>query len=274
MSGFLGVVVAILIIVAIPILLIGLIVKAIMKKPLKNILISLCICGGAIIPLTIIGVLTDPATRCDHNDIIVEEISPACTEKGSTVYVCDKCERKKTVKIDKLEHDMKPIENGSRCTVCGYEEIIKLETSKDEMVETAEIEQTPIVEDVVKESPVETKKDEPIVEKKTYIEGIGFDEIYRAYKENELRADDTYQYNRYRITAKVNGMDNDGLLNLTGGAVLTMQKKVGNTIVFFHAEFDRHQEEDLKLINVGDTITFEGKCLDASSWTDCSIVTN
>ncbi len=106
----------------------------------------------------------------------------------------------------------------------------------------------------------------------TYIEGVEFPEIYKAYKENELRADDTYKNNRYRITAKVNAISNDGLFNLTGGATLTMELKVDNTIVFFYAEFEKDQEEVLKNINVGDTITFEGECLSAGSWSDCKII--
>ena len=110
------------------------------------------------------------------------------------------------------------------------------------------------------------------VEKQVYIEGVEFDEIYRAYKENELRADDKYKNNLYRVTAKINGMTNDGLLNLTGGATLTMEKKVDNTIVFFLAEFGEEQESSLKQVSVGDTITFEGKCLGAGSWTDCKII--
>lgn len=101
---------------------------------------------------------------------------------------------------------------------------------------------------------------------------IAFEEIYKAYKENELRADETYQYNRYQITAKVNAMETDGLFNLTGGATLTMEVKVDNTVVFFYAEFEKEQEEALKQINVGDTITFEGKCLSAGSWSDCKLV--
>lgn len=100
-----------------------------------------------------------------------------------------------------------------------------------------------------------------------------FDEIYRAYKDNELVADDLYQYNRYRVTAKINGMTNDGLFNLTGGATLTLEKRVGNTIVFFYAEFEKEQEENLKTVKVGDTITFEGKCLDAGNWSECELVT-
>lgn len=100
-----------------------------------------------------------------------------------------------------------------------------------------------------------------------------FDEIYRAYKDNELVADHLYQYNRYRVTAKINGMTNDGLFNLTGGATLTLEKRVGNTIVFFYAEFEKEQEENLKTVKVGDTITFEGKCLDAGNWSECELVT-
>ncbi|MGM9667225.1 MAG: hypothetical protein ACI3XN_04140 [Eubacteriales bacterium] len=99
-----------------------------------------------------------------------------------------------------------------------------------------------------------------------------FDEIYYAYKENELVADDLYQYNRYRVTAKINGMTNDGLFNMTGGAMLTLETKVDNTIVFFYAEFEKEQEENLKSVKVGDAITFEGKCLDAGNWTECELI--
>lgn len=120
-------------------------------------------------------------------------------------------------------------------------------------------------------SPVES---EPQTSEETSAVGTAtFDEIYHAYKENELVADDLYQYNRYRVTAKINGMTNDGLFNLTGGATLTLETKVDNTIVFFYAEFEKEQEENLKTVKVGDTITFEGKCLDAGNWSECELVT-
>lgn len=120
-------------------------------------------------------------------------------------------------------------------------------------------------------SPAES---EPQTSEETSAVGTAtFDEIYQAYKENELVADDLYQYNRYRVTAKINGMTNNGLFNLTGGATLTLEKRVGNTIVFFYAEFEKEQEENLKTVKVGDTITFEGKCLDAGNWSECELVT-
>ena len=101
---------------------------------------------------------------------------------------------------------------------------------------------------------------------------VTFEEIYKAYKSNKLVAEDQYKNNRYRITATINGMETGGLLNLTGGATLTMETKVGNTIVFFTAEFEQDQEEALKKVVVKDTIVFEGTCLSAGSWTDCIIV--
>ena len=123
----------------------------------------------------------------------------------------------------------------------------------------------------IKSSPAES---EPQTSEETSAVGTAtFDEIYHAYKENELVADDLYQYNRYRVTAKINGMTNDGVFNLTGGATLTLETKVDNTIVFFYAEFEKEQEENLKTVKVGDTITFEGKCLDAGNWSECELVT-
>ena len=67
-------------------------------------------------------------------------------------------------------------------------------------------------------------------------------------------------------------MSTGGLLNLTGGATLTMEKRVGNTIVFFYAEFEAEQEEALKKVKIGDTITFEGECLGRSGFDDCEPV--
>lgn len=123
---------------------------------------------------------------------------------------------------------------------------------------------------LMESSPAES---EPQTSEETSAVGTAtFDEIYQAYKENELVADDLYRYNRYRVTAKINGMTNDGLFNLTGGATLTLETKVDNTIVFFYAEFEKEQEENLKTVKVGDTITFEGKCLNAGNWSECELV--
>lgn len=101
---------------------------------------------------------------------------------------------------------------------------------------------------------------------------VTYDDIYNAYKENELVANDLYRYNRYRITAEINGMSTGGLLNLTGGATLTMERRVGNTIVFFYAEFEKEQEDALKQVKVGDTITFDGKCIGKGGFAECELI--
>ena len=121
-------------------------------------------------------------------------------------------------------------------------------------------------------NPSPSKSENQTAEEISEVGTATFDEIYYAYKENELVADDLYQYNRYRVTAKINGMTNDGLFNMTGGAMLTMETKVDDTIVFFYAEFEKEQEENLKSVKVGDTITFEGKCLSAGSWSECELI--
>ena len=99
---------------------------------------------------------------------------------------------------------------------------------------------------------------------------VTFADIYREFKRNELNAKDLYNGNRYQITAEINGMSSSGLLNLTGGATLTMKEQVDGTIVFFTAEFEKEQEDALKELSVGDTITFTGTCY-GGNFTDCEI---
>lgn len=117
------------------------------------------------------------------------------------------------------------------------------------------------------DNTTETQINEP-----TYIEGVVYSEIYNAYKQNELRADEQYKNNRYRITAKVDEISNDGLLNFSGEIKVTMECNVDNTIVILYATFEKEQEEALKNINIGDTITFEGKCLSEYTWSECKII--
>lgn len=106
----------------------------------------------------------------------------------------------------------------------------------------------------------------------TYVEGVTFDEIYRAYKDNELRANEKYQNKRYRVTAKVYSISAGSLLGFGGGATLALETTVDGTYVIMIAVFGKDQEAALKEINTGDMITFEGKCLSSLSWDNCEIV--
>lgn len=99
---------------------------------------------------------------------------------------------------------------------------------------------------------------------------VKYADIYKEFKKNKLRAQDKYNDKRYKITAKVNSMETSGLLNLSGGATLTMQKTIDNTVVFFYAEFEQDQEDKLKKINTGDKVTFIGTCSDGN-FIDCKL---
>ena len=125
---------------------------------------------------------------------------------------------------------------------------------------------------IIMVTAMSNKDDEQAPAKEDQYTPASFEETHQAYEDNELVADDLYKGRRYEVTATINGMETGGLMNMTGGATLTMEKKIGNTIVVFLAEFERDQEEALKNIKVGDEITFEGTCYSAGSWSDCELV--
>jgi len=248
--------------------LICFIVKWITKKPKKK-------CGivalMAFILFWVVGISWGMLS-CDHEWNESNRAEATCDMPGFVDYNCSLCEETKSEKIDSLGHDMQIISQTEptetldgeivrQCSRCDYSEIENVGKLSNESESTEAQSQAPI------EEPTPQPTQEP-----ESTNSVFYDEIYRAYKENELRADDTYKNNRYQITAKINGMETGGLFNLTGGATLTMEVKVDNTIVFFYAEFEEEQEEALKIINVGDTITFEGECLSAGTWVECELL--
>lgn len=98
---------------------------------------------------------------------------------------------------------------------------------------------------------------------------LDFDKYYRTYSENELKAKKAYGGKKYLVTAKINGLESGGLMNLTGGATLTMERQVENTVVFFTAEFESDEEEYLVDLSEGDTILFGGTLY--GNFSDCKL---
>lgn len=96
-------------------------------------------------------------------------------------------------------------------------------------------------------------------EKTTVVTTIDFDTVYKEYKANEVRAEETYGKKRYRVVGNVNALTDDGLINLMGGVTVTLTRKVGNTTVFFFASFPKDQKEKIMQINAGDDITIVGE---------------
>ena len=256
-------IIAALQLLAIPILLVVWIVRKIGKKPKMRWVKWFWL---SFIAVLLVGAFTSPTMYCEHEYKLVDSKSASCNESGYELSRCPLCGSEKKSTSKKLGHDMNEIRHVNptystageiveKCSRCGYESVEVLEKLRS-TVETTK----PTVPD---KTPTEPSESVDL--------SVTYDDIYLAYKENELVANDMYRYNRYIITAKINGMATGGLLNLTGGATLTMEKRVGNTIVFFYAEFEKEQEEALKQVKVGDTITFDGKCVGKGGFVDCEI---
>lgn len=277
-----------LLVITTPILFIIWLVRMAMKKKALKIGVATAICAGSIIPLAIIGALVNPATYCKHEYTVVEEIPATCKEKGQITRVCSLCNDKKTEKIEKTEHSWQVDSTvPASCTEKGYivqvcqicKDVRHTETTDalgHSMKEVSRTEPTrestgKVVYRCERCGSEESKtldKLPPI----TYVEGVTFDEIYRAYKDNELRANEKYQNKRYRVTAKVYSISAGSLLGFGGGATLALETTVDGTYVIMIAVFGKDQEAALKEINTGDMITFEGKCLSSLSWDNCEIV--
>ena len=88
---------------------------------------------------------------------------------------------------------------------------------------------------------------------------LDFDAVYKEYKSNEVRAEETYGDKRYRVTGTVNGLTDSGLGNLFGSTTVTLVRQVGNTTVYFFASFPKDQKDAIMKINTGDEITFVGE---------------
>ena len=254
--------------------LIGFVVKLIMKKPKKKWGI---VALSAFVLFWAIGFFWG-AISCNHEWIEEDKTAPTCEIPGFVTYYCSLCAETKSEEIDPLGHDMRIVsrteptetlygEIVKKCDRCGFEQVEKI----DKLSHETDTTQQPTTEQETNTTSQPTQEPETTEPEKVDT-STTYEEIYRAYKANELRADDTYKNNRYRVTAKINGMATGGLFNLTGGATLTMEIRIDNTIVFFYAEFEKEQEESLKTVNVGDTVTFEGECLSAGTWVECELI--
>jgi len=277
-----------LLVITTPVLFIIWLIRMAMKKKALKIGVATAICAGLIIPIAFIGALVNPATYCKHEYEVTEEIPATCKEEGRITRVCSLCNDKKTEKIAKTEHEWQvestvpatcTAKGGvvQTCRICG--EARQTDTSDalgHAMKEYSRTEPTretagKIVYRCERCGAEETEtldKLPPL----TYVEDVTFDEIYRAYKDNELRANEKYQNKRYRVTAKVYDISAGGVLGLGRGATLTLETTVDGAYVLIFAVFGKDQEAALKEISTGDMITFEGKCLSSLSWTDCEII--
>lgn len=178
------------------------------------------------------------------NGVITTEAT--CTETGINTYTCTTCNDVKNEDIKATGHTMKQVS-------ADKEEIVyKCESCGEENIETTSQEKT-----------VESKEEKTVT----------FEEIYTAYKNNELSADDTYKGNRYRITCTFSSVGDGGLNGLLGSLSVTAYAYANGTQCVLWCTFDEDtQREALSKLNKGDQFTFEGICDSWGNWSDCKIV--
>lgn len=249
---------AVVLVFVTPLLLLAALICAILKKPVKKFLISALCTFCSIFLLAFVGA----ASKMITDDISMESSAPLAVESSAVA----------SLEVDSSGNvDSETSPQNSDTSESNSEGQTESEPECDHTwYEVSRVEPTEEVQGVSyqKCENCGTEIQRPIP-KLEHI--VTFNEIYREYKSNELRADEKYKNNRYTITATINGMATGGLLNWSGGATLTMETRVDNTIVFFYAEFEKDQEEALKAVSVGDEITFEGECLSAGSWVECEL---
>ena len=121
MTKIFGALVGILIFLVIPILLIFLLMRKLKKKSVKKVVIAIITGVGLSVVFTIAGVLTNPATWCEHQYNVIEEVAPTCTKRGKIVKKCSLCETKITNHIKKVAHswEIDSVVNVT-CTSGGY----------------------------------------------------------------------------------------------------------------------------------------------------------
>lgn len=249
---------AVILVFVTPLLLLAALVCAILKKPVKKVLISALCSFFSIFILAFVGIASEMIT----DDISMESSAPLAVESSSVA----------SSEIDSSGNaDCETSPQSSDTSESNSEEQAESKPECDHTwYEVSKVEPTEEVEGVSyqKCENCGAEMQQPI-SKLEHI--VTFKEIYLEYENNELRADEKYKYNRYTVTATINGMATGGLLNWSGGATLTMKTRVDNTIVFFYASFEKDQEEALMSVNVGDEITFEGECLSAGTWVECEL---
>lgn len=108
---------------------------------------------------------------------------------------------------------------------------------------------------------------ENLIKSENFIE-----EVYNAYKENKLKADDLYEGKKYIITGTFETVKDDGLINKALsqiGVTLTLEKSPNRYILL--CKFDKNERDKLKEFSKGDLISFEGTLYGWGSWGNCTV---
>ena len=103
-------------------------------------------------------------------------------------------------------------------------------------------------------------------------QGLDFAEMVNEYRANEVRAKDTYKDNRYEISAEVVGIEKAGLREGYSGYNVDMTIDLDGESFSLCANFQSDLKDEVMKLNIGDTLTFTGKCVAPELWYNCTIV--
>lgn len=121
------------------------------------------------------------------------------------------------------------------------------------------------------EKDKEDWKEEQIREQTEAVEGQ-FLEIYNAFEENELVANDTYKGNRYTMFGTIETITEEGLANQVFNEIgVTITLKANGDEYLLFCKFEESERDKLKRYVPGDAIKFNGVCVKWGSWNDCVI---
>lgn len=111
-------------VIALPVLLVILIVKAIRKKPVKKTALIMLGCFIGMIASTMIFSAIDPQSNCEHEFSVTENISATCSTEGKIIQQCPKCNKETEEILPILVHEWKEAdcENPKTCQLCGITE--------------------------------------------------------------------------------------------------------------------------------------------------------
>ena len=116
-------------------------------------------------------------------------------------------------------------------------------------------------------------------EHKKYIEeqktvGLNnFKEIRKAYKTNELSANDKYKGNTYTLYGQISAIKEDGFMNAFLDKIgVTITYRDNNSIVYTFCDFNSSERDKLTKYNTGDYILFSGTCSSYGNWYDCKVI--
>ncbi len=263
MGGFL-VILGVLCAIAVPVLFIIFIVRAIMKRSKKWIGISAGICGFLVLPLMIAGGLLLPKVEPADDDVSLETKENAVTTAvgGS---VATKATTTEPVEITTVATTVPPVTTTTtKATTTAVPPTETTTTTK--VTTTVPTTTAPMTTKAPKTTKATTTKPP---ETTTTEPPVTFEEVYIAYQENELRASEMYEGERIRFSGTVDTIYDSFLGTTSVWIDVYAQGQKHGVLCSFST---KAQKDSLMKLNAGDYVTIEGTCVDWMSWGLCEIV--